>query len=174
MSKVGESQGFVSRDDVEHVSPRRSVGEVLEGVTRRKPRVLVIERAGEPDDIVDAARFAQVLVQKGAGVEDTAPDSLQGLLGRSLDSIQELLGDARVATVSGTHLDHDDDASVQAAGSAYVVEHEGREIGIFFGEDVFSKITTRPPVFFCKNGHPNPSVGDGTCGRCPAPIVKTE
>ena len=166
---IGESQGFL-RTSIAHVSPSRPVGEALEEAVRLHSPVFVINKPGEPDDVVDAARFARILVEKGVD----AKTSFRDLLGRKIESVRELVDDAHVATISGTRLDASDQIAKAQATEAHIVEREGLEVGLFFSNDLLSKITTRPPVFICANRHRNNSFSDGTCGRCPAPIVSTE
>jgi len=146
------------------------VYQILEGA--RKGAFLLL-RNDRPVSYVKAYPLAEKVITDAKGdVEKLRLRSGQPIQ----EVVTELSGQLPEVPVSAQPVDvmADESALRQRLATAFTVEELGQPVGWYLNQETVYEAQTERTIFICSRDHRNTDPDNGTCWKCPLPIVRTE
>ena len=168
---VKDQGHFLEQSELPQIEGSALLRDVFERLNRSGRGGFIMLEEGQPRHYVKATEFAEAVVDRA---NRPGTEKLEVVSGTSVSSfLDQDFTRAFFVPISGRALDvTDDDASLkEGPDTVYLVAESGRPTGYYGNRETVFTTAVKIPRFYCEMGHENTSVGDGTCGQCPYPIV---
>ncbi|MCL5421133.1 MAG: hypothetical protein M1461_01485 [Nitrospirae bacterium] len=167
MSELRYSPNFIGIGSIPRVRSTATIREAFHVLSRQEMPAFVLTENDQPVAYVKAGSFAEAVQ---AQAQNKAWDSVVFEEVRSITRNQPEVK-VRLGRTSAA----EDVKTLQGSDGVFIVEEEGRDIGLFLNDKALSQtVNTPPPVFLCEVGHENADPDDGYCYQCPKKIKEVK
>jgi hypothetical protein len=168
---VKDTGHFLAQSDLPEIEGSAPMGDVFERLNKLNRGSVIMLDEGRPRHYVKVTELAEAVVERA---NEAGSDKLEAVSGTALNSFLDR-GFAKkfFVPISDQPLDAATDETDLKVGPdrVFIVSEKGQPTGYFGNHETVFETVVRTPIFYCVNGHPNTSVGDGTCSQCPEGIV---